>query len=74
MAAAAQRRQVRKLIASAILGTNKMMDGKLRFHHRRAKLSAIGPISVGEGKSLGKVSAVAGTREKRKARFQGLSQ
>jgi hypothetical protein len=53
MAAAAQRRQVRKLIA--ILGTNKMMDGKLRFHHRRAKLSAIGPISVGEGKSLGKV-------------------
>src|SRR5512133_22430 len=30
MAAVAQRRQVRKLIASAILGTNKMMDGKLR--------------------------------------------
>jgi hypothetical protein len=54
MAAAAQRRQVRKLIASAILGTNEMVDGKLRFHHRRAKLSAIGPASA-KAKGLGKV-------------------
>jgi hypothetical protein len=32
----------------------KKNSQRLRFHHRRAKLSAIGPISVGEGKSLGK--------------------
>jgi hypothetical protein len=30
MAAVAQRRQVRKLVSSAVLGTNKMVDGKLR--------------------------------------------
>ena len=70
MAAAAQRRQVRKLIASAILGTNEMVDGKLRFHHRRAKLSAIGPASA-KAKVWAKFSAVAGTREKRKAPFPG---